>query len=450
MKFFRRAISIFAISALSFSNVVMPTAANAVEPLFILQDCTFTPNKACIESIEVTNSSGVTQKATLTGRTWKGDENYGPNGTYRDSTYYEYQVEGMQFENPAENRFVPRIFYFPLGNNPCEFQGTVCAGTAEFIQVVVEASWFSGGAPVLTLPHRPTNKYCGTVSNPIPCGRNLNFNQELTFNIKLKLPITFEISYITGRSKDLSFSRAEPSTAGSSGLTTLELKFTTLMVQRMLYTPLLTNPSQTSDYADFESDQTLVNIFSRRSAQGIELGACSAIPSISVFSNSANASLPQWNPSTQTISINLENSHYKADGTLNTGFFQAAISSAMGKCLWGIDLSAQTKAEISITEKDGADIQSIEVITGKFSSGMFYLNHSNFHYSSPRISLKLSSDKKSDLAASASPSPIPSVAPSAVAIEKAPMRSITCLKGKLKKKITSPSPKCPTGYKKLS
>ncbi|CAN2217615.1 hypothetical protein MCEMRE182_01134 [Candidatus Nanopelagicaceae bacterium] len=450
MKFSRRARSIFALSAISFSSVVIPVAANAVEPLFILQDCAFTPNKACIDSIEATNSSGITQKATLTGRTWKGDESYGPNGTYKNSTYYEYQVEGMQFESPAGNRFIPRIFFFPLGNNPCEFQGTVCAGNSEFIQVVVEASWFSGGAPELALPHRPTNKYCGSISNPTPCGRNLNFNQDLTFSLKLKLPTDFEISYITGRSKDLSFSRAEPSSAGSNGLSILDLKFTTLMVQRMLYTPLLTNPSQTSDYADFESDQTLVNIYSRKSAQGIELGACSAIPSISVFSNSANASLPQWNPATQSISINLENSHFKADGSLNTGFFQVAISSAIGKCLWGVDLSAQTKVEISITEKDGSDVQGVEVIAGKFSNGMFYLNHSNFHYSSPHISLKLSTDKKSELTPSVSPSPIPSVAPSAAAMQKSPMRSITCQKGKLKKKITSLSPKCPTGYKKVS
>jgi hypothetical protein len=198
MKFSRRALAIFAISALSFSYFANPTAANAVEPLFILEDCAFTPNKACIESIEVTNTSGLTQKASLTGRTWKGDETYGPNGTYRNSTYHEYQVEGMQFEGAAGNRFVPRIFYFPLGNNPCEDQGTVCAGTQEFIQVVMEASWFSGGAPILTLPYRPTNKYCGTVSNPIPCGRNLNFNQDLTFSLKLKLPTDFEISYIQG------------------------------------------------------------------------------------------------------------------------------------------------------------------------------------------------------------------------------------------------------------
>lgn len=450
MKIFRNALSIFVVSALSFSQLVNPVVANAVEPLFILEDCSFTPNKACIESIEVTNSSGITQKATVTGRTWKGDDTYGPNGTYRNSTYHEYQVEGMQFEGAAGNRFVPRIFYFPLGNNPCEFQGTVCAGTQEFIQVVVEASWFSGGAPVLTLPYRPTNKYCGSASNPIPCGRNLNFNQDLTFSLKIKLPNEFEISYITGRSKDLSFSRAEPSSVGANGFSTLELTFTTLMVQRMLYTPLLTNPSQTSEYADFESDQTLVNIFSRRSSQGIALGACSAIPSISVFSNSANASLPQWNPSTQTISVNLENSHYKADGSINTGFFQAAISSAIGKCLWGIDLSAQTKVEISITENDGAEVQRVEIISGKYSNGMFYLNHSNFHYSSPRISLKISSEKKSELIPSVSPSPTPSASPTTAEKLKPQKKSITCQKGKVKKKVTSSAPKCPAGYKKVA
>jgi hypothetical protein len=222
------------------------------------------------------------------------------------------------------------------------------------------------------------------------------------------------------------------------------------MVQRMLYTPLLSNPSQTSDYADFESDQTLVNIYSRRSSQGVALGSCSAIPSISVFSNSANASLPQWNPSTQTISLSLENSHFKADGSINTGFFQAAISSAIGKCLWGIDLSAQTKVEISITENDGADVQRVEIITGKYSNGMFYLSHSNFHYSSPRISLKLSSGKMADPAPLLSPSPSPSATSKALPTLKPAKKSILCQKGKVKKKVSSTNPKCPSGYKKIA
>jgi hypothetical protein len=442
-------LKVFVILGFALGNILSPIPAQAIEPLFILQDCAFTPNKACIESITVTDSSNVTRTATLTGRTWKGDETYGPNGTYRNSTYYEYQVDGLQFEGAAGNRFVPRIFYFPLGNNPCEYQGLACAPTQEFIQVVMEASWFSGGAPLLNLPHRPTNNYCGSASAPIPCPRNLNFNQDLTFSLKLKLPTEFEIAYITGRSKDLSFSRSEPEKGNSNGLSNLELKFTTLMVQRMLFTPLLTNPSQTSEYADFESDQTLVNIYSRRSAVGVALGACSAIPSLSVFSNSAGVSLPQWDPVTQAISLKLENSHYKADGSINTGFFQASISRAIGKCLWGIDLSEKTKVEISITENDGADVQSVEVISGKYSNEMFYLSHSNFHYSSPQISLKLSSEQKAASTPAISPTAAPSRSSVVPEAERTVKRSILCQKGKVKKKVTSNFPKCPAGFKKV-
>jgi hypothetical protein len=449
----RKSVVALAIGALFLSQFPFAESATAdvIQPLYILQDCSITPDKECIESIDVTDGQGVVRKATLTGRTWKGDENYGPNGTYKDATYDEYQVDGLQFESPAGNRIIPRIFHFPLGNNPCEYAGTVCAPTQEFIQVVIEASWFSGGSAPLKLPHRITDNYCGTSTNPVACGRNLNFNQDLKFNVVIHMPKEFQISYVTGRSKDLTFSQGTPYiTSSGISLNRLNLSLTSMMVQRMLFTPLLSNPFQTSDYADFESDQVLANIYSTRSSQGVELGRCAGIPSISVTSNSANVSLPKWDPLSQSISLSLENSHYKVDGSINTGFFQAAISSEIGKCLWGIDLSSQTKAEISITENNGANVQSVEVLTGRFANGIYYLSHSNFHYSSPNISFKLSAGATPK--PSSSPLATPTATPSLPSLSS-PIPSkklIKCQKLNTVKVITSLNPRCPSGYKKIS
>jgi hypothetical protein len=257
------------------------------------------------------------------------------------------------------------------------------------------------------------------------------------------MPDGFNSAYITGRSKDLTISNGDPyKTSTGAELKRITLDFTTLMVQRMLFTPLLSNPFETSDYADFESDQVLVNIYSTKSSQGVQLGKCASVPSISVSSNSANVSLPQWDSVNQSISINLQNSHFKVDGSVNTGFFQAAISREIGKCLWGIDLSAQTKAEISITENNGADVQRVEVITGSFSNGTYILSHSNFHYSAPKISIRIRSEEKPNEAATSQP-----VLPQTrVPIKK----KITCVKLKKRIIVTAVNPRCPSGYKKVS
>jgi hypothetical protein len=73
-------------------------------------------------------------------------------------------------------------------------------------------------------------------------------------------------------------------------------------------------------------------------------------------------------------------------------------------------------------------------------NGWLSLSAAGFTYSSPTIAIKLSQE-----AAAVAPTPE----------AKTPSRAqgtktITCAKGKLKKKVSGFNPKCPSGYKKVA
>jgi hypothetical protein len=66
-------------------------------------------------------------------------------------------------------------------------------------------------------------------------------------------------------------------------------------------------------------------------------------------------------------------------------------------------------------------------------NGYVYFRAAGFHYSVPKIKVSV---------IDAVPTPKATTAASKK------MSTITCVKGKLSKKVTAVSPKCPTGYKK--
>jgi hypothetical protein len=82
--------------------------------------------------------------------------------------------------------------------------------------------------------------------------------------------------------------------------------------------------------------------------------------------------------------------------------------------------------------------------TLKSSSGFYYFNISGFGFSAPTIRVKLAQN-------SGSPTPNlaegkdPNTTPQNSSAKKS---TITCVKGKLTKKVTAVKPKCPVGYKK--
>jgi hypothetical protein len=73
------------------------------------------------------------------------------------------------------------------------------------------------------------------------------------------------------------------------------------------------------------------------------------------------------------------------------------------------------------------------------------LSAEGFTYSSPTLKVKLVQEKKVEAAAPAT-NTVQSNA--AVGPKVATKKSISCVKGKIIRKITGTNPKCPTGFKK--
>ncbi len=124
-----------------------------------------------------------------------------------------------------------------------------------------------------------------------------------------------------------------------------------------------------------------------------------------------------------TLNYKVAGLHYASDGkTLNEGSYDLVMRSDVARCLYGFS-RAPLSATVSVIGEGGENKVATTVVSEK--DGWLKLAAYGFTFSSPTISVKLSQAK----------------AP-------AKKTSITCVKGKLTKKVTAVGPKCPAGYKK--
>jgi hypothetical protein len=111
----------------------------------------------------------------------------------------------------------------------------------------------------------------------------------------------------------------------------------------------------------------------------------------------------------------------------------------LAKCLWGVDLSKAASASISASYPE-LGISEVVTTSSKVVGDTFQVSAAGFHFSAPIIKMKVTQS------ANAQPvEPEPVVKPAFKVINKS---TITCIKGKTTKKVTSATPKCPAGYKK--
>lgn len=141
---------------------------------------------------------------------------------------------------------------------------------------------------------------------------------------------------------------------------------------------------------------------------------------------STNATLstdgpPKWDPINQSLDFKMAALSQLPDGTPFTGNYTLQISAQLAKCLWGLT-GTDAKAYISIIDNNGE--KQLATVSSNINREDFRFVAKGFHFSSPRISVKLS---------------------------KVAMRqtTITCVRGSSKKIVIALNPICPTGYKKL-
>lgn len=128
-----------------------------------------------------------------------------------------------------------------------------------------------------------------------------------------------------------------------------------------------------------------------------------------------------------TLNYQVAGMHYMPDGkSLVEGTYDLLIRSDAARCLYGFS-NAPIQASISVTGEADQKVATTAMTEG---NGWIKLSAYGFTFSDPTISVKLSQAKVQ-----------------ANALLKKNV-TITCIKGKISKKVSGISPKCPAGYKK--
>jgi hypothetical protein len=159
---------------------------------------------------------------------------------------------------------------------------------------------------------------------------------------------------------------------------------------------------------------------------------------------------PRFDAATGTLEYQVAAPHFEKDGvTPFKGSYDLAIRSDVARCIYGFT-SAPVQATISILSS-GTE-QKITSTTFKEENGWMNFSAKNFEFSSPKLMLKLTQNSPTEQVQTPAPkqsatAAAPAASPSRSAVKTS---SITCSKGKLIKKISGISPKCPKGYAKKS
>ena len=153
---------------------------------------------------------------------------------------------------------------------------------------------------------------------------------------------------------------------------------------------------------------------------------------------------PAFNKETQTLDYKVAAPHFAPDGkTENLGTYGLSMRADLVQCLYGVK-DVPSRVEISITNATSGESKGSTVELSR-NGNWVYMSAEGFTYSSPTLKVKLVQDKKIESVPASSENNQANAAPAPKVIAK---KSITCIKGKITRKIAGSNPKCPAGFKK--
>lgn len=163
------------------------------------------------------------------------------------------------------------------------------------------------------------------------------------------------------------------------------------------------------------------------------------------------SSPPIFNKEAQSLDYQVSSPHFDETGKPNVGHYNLVLSSQAARCLYNFS-KAPVSATVSIVSSDGSSQVATTSVTEK--NGWLYLSASGFTFSAPTIRVKLTQEAP---APAPTPTPTPEPTPIVTAtpsptptVTTTPIKktTITCIKGKVVKKVIAVKPVCPKGYKK--
>ena len=140
---------------------------------------------------------------------------------------------------------------------------------------------------------------------------------------------------------------------------------------------------------------------------------------------------PDFNTAEGSLDYKVAAPHFLPNGDVFKGSYNLVIKSSVARCLYNFT-SAPIRATVSVLAADGSSQVATTVVGEK--DGWLYLSANGFTFSNPTLKVKFFQDEVKP----ADPAPV---------IAKKPIaKSITCIKGKTAKKVTTAT--CPKGWKK--
>ena len=163
---------------------------------------------------------------------------------------------------------------------------------------------------------------------------------------------------------------------------------------------------------------------------------------VTTNSTQYSAGPPAFDKTEGFLNYKVASPHFTRTGDVFKGTYDLAMRSDVARCIYGFS-KAPVSAKVSVVSSNGTP----QVATTIFSEsdGWVYLKARNFEFSSPSVRVKLEQEAPAPVQTE-TPTPVQTQTP--VPTPAVKKTTITCVKGKLVKKVTATSPKCPTGYKK--
>ena len=126
---------------------------------------------------------------------------------------------------------------------------------------------------------------------------------------------------------------------------------------------------------------------------------------LAIFTNSRTLELPVFDPVSREVELATSAPHLTSTGEVNTGFYQANIGDQEAKCLWQVDTAAKLagQAVISITDGDSNEKQTATLSTS-LRNNILTVSGGGYHYSAPKLKLKLNAPTATTPAANPSTS----------------------------------------------
>ena len=155
---------------------------------------------------------------------------------------------------------------------------------------------------------------------------------------------------------------------------------------------------------------------------------------------------PTWNSSDSTLDYKVAAPHLTPNGDEFLGIYQLKINSDFARCIYGFQ-NVPLVATVSVVGNEGSSKVATSSMT--MEDNWINFNVSGFTFSTPLIKVQLAEAKKPVVEEKSNEQA--QIIPLEPVVSKFAKRTvITCVKGKITKKVTAPKPKCPAGYKKTS